>query len=262
MSAPSATGPTYDPVFFDRLARIETGHAWFRTRNRVIAGLVAQLRPARMLDVGCGTGTVLAAIADECPGVSLAGLDLHPAAVAHARHRLERGGAVDLVVGDALRPPFGAVFDAVGMFDVLEHLPDDVAALRAQRAMVRPGGSLILTVPADPALWSYFDEAARHTRRYTGETLAAALAAAGFRVEYLSLMMVPLRPALAAYRRLSAGRARSGGAARAAMQDLRITPVADPLMGALLARERPRILRRERLAGGTSLIAIARPDGP
>ena len=263
MSRPAPLG--YDPAFFDALARVEDRHAWFRVRNRTVAEVIAQLGAGRpglgVLEVGCGSGAVLAAVAAACPAAEVVGMDLFPEALAHARVRT----GAPLAAGDAMRPPFGPVFDVVGMFDVLEHLPDDVGALRAQRALLAPGGALALTVPADPALWSYFDEASRHVRRYTEASLAAALRAAGFEVEYLTPMMAALRPLLAAWRRVGAARARDGSgttAAAAARQDLHVIPVINGVMESVLGRERPRILRRERISAGTSLLAIARPATP
>jgi SAM-dependent methyltransferase len=260
VNAQSGDVPTYDPVFFDRLARIEATHAWFQTRNRVVAGLVAELGPDRappryMLEVGCGTGVVMSAISAAVPGALVVGLDLFREGLLHAR----MAGTQPLVVGDAMRPPFRAVFDVVGMFDVLEHLPDDTGALRALLPVLAPGGALILTVPADPALWSYFDEAARHVRRYTPVTLASVLDSAGYQVEYLTPMMQALRPLLLAYRRLAAIRARNGQAQAQVQRDLSVIPVVNDLMRAILSREYGPILRREVLAQGTSLLAIARP---
>src|SRR5262249_52388387 len=70
-------------------------------------------------------------------------------------------------------------------FNVLEHIPDHVTALRAMGALVRPGGAVVLIVPAFPSAMSDFDRAIGHQRRYTRRSLGEALQAAGLRVEHL-----------------------------------------------------------------------------
>src|SRR5260370_11422292 len=89
------------------------------------------------------------------------------------------------------------------MFDVLEHLEDDLGALRAWRLLMADRGRLILTVPAGRALWSYFDEASRHVRRYEIEELRDKLTAAGFEVEFLSPYIGILYPTLWLGRRVA-----------------------------------------------------------
>src|SRR5262245_37315921 len=70
-----------------------------------------------------------------------------------------------LVQGNASQAPFSKTFHLIGMFDVLEHIQDDIGALRDIRSLLDPDGALLLTVPAHASLWSYFDEASRHCRR-------------------------------------------------------------------------------------------------
>src|SRR4029077_3111817 len=94
-----------------------------------------------------------------------------------ARTRLAR---VPLYQADARRLPFDREFDAVGAFDVLEHIRQDDAALAQLYQAVRPGGGLLVTVPQHPRLWSTADEYARHERRYTRSGLMQKVADAGF----------------------------------------------------------------------------------
>jgi SAM-dependent methyltransferase len=83
---------------------------------------------------------------------------------------------------------------AAGMFDVLEHIEDETAALRHVHTLLRPGGRLFLTVPAYPLLYSVDDEVAGHFRRYTLSSLTRVLAGSGFRVGFASYMFAPLPP--------------------------------------------------------------------
>src|SRR6266404_4217735 len=138
---------SYDPDFFSELARIESEHFWFRTRNQVIATLVEQTTRNwadgyRVLEVGCGTGNVLQALERACPRGIVVGMDLFAEGLAFARKRT----SCPLVRGDLERPGFGVQFDLIGAFDVVEHLPDDVQVLCSIHSMLKPGGMLLLTV--------------------------------------------------------------------------------------------------------------------
>jgi SAM-dependent methyltransferase len=242
----------YTPHLFDA----EDRHFWFRARNDVIRAVVLNLLPAlpagyRVLEVGCGTGNTLRVLDAACRPGSVVGMDAQHDGLALARRRV----ACPLIQADIRRPPFPPAihFDLVGMFDVLEHIPDDVEALAAVRARMNDGAVLLLTVPAGPELWSAFDEAAHHCRRYTASTLAAALTAAGFELEFLSPFMAGLYP-LAWVKRRFRG-ARRGDPV---LDDLRIVPGVNGGLAWLLGLEASRIAARRRLPFGTSLVAIAR----
>ncbi len=255
-----SAGPAsnYDPHYFAPLFAIEDRHFWFRARNRVLAALAGQvvqgLPPAyRVLEVGCGTGNVLRVLEQVCPGGTVVGMDLFAEGLAYARRRC----SCALVQGDMIRPPFADPFDLVGLFDVLEHISDDRACLRQLHPLVRPGGALLLTVPADPALWSAVDEAAGHFRRYCATELAERLAEAGFRLEYMTPYMAGAFPLVWLKRRLLTRR-RAGREIDPAAAELTVVPVLNGLLSFLLRLEVPLIARRRRLPVGTSLLAVAR----
>jgi SAM-dependent methyltransferase len=261
------TRTEYDPAVYQPLVEVEDHHFWFRARNRVIGALVAQLAARlspgyRVLEVGCGTGNVLRALTEACPTGTVIGMDLFVDGLRFARARLPNAL---LVRGDVLHPPFAEQFDIVGMFDVLEHLEDDLGVLRALRRLITDRGRLIMTVPAGHALWSYFDEASRHVRRYEIAELSDKLTRAGFEVEFLSPYMGVLYPVLWLGRRLARGKYQPGGdremTRRLFDRELRVSPVAGAALGAMLRLERPWLLRHGRLPIGSSLIAIARPIG-
>lgn len=255
---------SYDPAFFSRLFAIEDKHFWFRTRNEVIGALVRQITSGfppgyRALEVGCGTGNVLRVLGEVCRDGHVLGMDMFLEGLRYARTRT----AVPLVQGDMRRPPFGPVFSLVGLFDVLEHIPDDVQALGSFHAMLERGGALFLTVPAHPSLWSYFDEASCHFRRYTMKELEEKLKGAGFRVEFLTYYMASTLPLVWLQRKLAALAPRRGASAEAhtdelAYQDLRIVPVLNGLLTFLLSQETRLLARRRRLPLGSSLLAVAR----
>src|SRR5260370_36341315 len=128
----ASAGQPYDPDFFPELAKIESKHFWFRTRNQVIATLAEQVTKNladgyRMLEVGCGTGNVLRALQQVWPRGIVVGMDLFAQGLAFARTRT----SCPLVQGQLERPGFGVRFDLLGAFHVVEHLSDDLQLFRS-----------------------------------------------------------------------------------------------------------------------------------
>lgn len=151
-------------------------HAWLRYST--IESLLASIRPRSALEIGVGQGSVGVLLARR---YDYTGIDLDETVLATARNRFERCG-VDpgvLLLGGPEQVA-DREFDLVCAFEVLEHLEDDVAALREWRSHVSPGGWLALSVPADPRRFGSADEKAGHYRRYTRESLSDALTAADF----------------------------------------------------------------------------------
>lgn len=253
---------SYDPVFFEKTAAVEDRHFWFCARNRIIAatlsGLVKGL-PAgyRVLEVGCGTGSVLRHVAEVCDNGEVIGMDVFPEAVEFAT---ANAPSCRILVGDLLDPPSLGDFDIVCGFDVLEHLPDDRAALRVLHRMLKPDGALLVTVPAHTSLWSYFDVVSCHHRRYQSEDLFAKLGEAGFMVEYLTEFMMIVFPLVWLLRRLRNSIEGKGGASNTAKaaDELKIYAGVNGLLKLLLSTEAFLIKRRWRLPLGTSLLAVAR----
>jgi 2-polyprenyl-3-methyl-5-hydroxy-6-metoxy-1,4-benzoquinol methylase len=153
-------------------------HWWWRSREAHLLATIGRLARSmtigRLLDVGCGDGLFFDTLSrfGSVEGIEPdAGLLRDP----RWRDRIAVGR-----LGEA-RP--GHAYDLVLMLDVLEHIEDDRAALASARALVRPGGALLLTVPALPRLWSRHDEANAHFRRYRAGTLGDLLRESGFIVE-------------------------------------------------------------------------------
>jgi SAM-dependent methyltransferase len=189
----------YDPDLFEAIADVEERSFWFRARNRLIVSTVRRQCPGArdLLEVGCGTGFVLAALRDAFPGLRLVGAEPLAEGLAIARRRLPD---VELAELDAARLSFDAEFDVVCAFDVLEHVDDDVGALRAMARAARPGGVVILLVPQHPRLWSDMDVVARHVRRYTRRGLLEKVEEVGLRPVTSSSFVSSLLPAMFASR--------------------------------------------------------------
>jgi len=260
-SVQSESSGGYNPAFFQQLARVEDRHFWFQARNHLIfkisKRLVSTLAPGyRVLEVGCGTGNVLRVLRQACPDGMVAGLELWLDGLRFAQQR----SAGPLVQGDVRYCPFGKPFDLIGMFDVLEHVPEDLETLRALRDALAPGGRLVLTVPAHQYLWSYFDEAAHHCRRYSSQQIRDRLVQAGFQVEFLSQFMTCIFPLVWLFRKLSSWSHRPGSddAKTLTLREFRVAPVINGLLKALLKLETLWLSSGHRLPIGTSLIVVAR----
>ena len=170
----------------------EDRHWWYRGRRTVIARVVEALGSpahARILDAGCGSGRNMVELARYG---EVTGVELSEASVALARER----HAGEVVAGSVLDMPFAdGTFDLAVSLDVIEHLDDDHAALRELRRVVRPGGALLVPVPAYQWLWSGHDVINHHCRRYTRRSMQRAAEQAGWRqvrTTYFNSLLLPV----------------------------------------------------------------------
>jgi len=242
-----------DEILFREFREVESRHWWFVARREILLAVLRRALPrgARLLDVGCGTGFLLERAREF---LDVHGVDVSPIGLAMCRERgvtqVREGSAYDLAsVADE-------TFDCVGLFDVIEHLDDDVAALRNVSTVLRPGGRALVTVPAFQALWSEHDVVNQHRRRYTRAQLAAALRASGFEIEKLTYFNARLFPLAVASRVVGrALRRRPGG-------ELSVPPAAvNALLTRIFAGERDTVLAAGPGGGyraGLSVLALAR----
>lgn len=221
--------------------------------------ITSELQPGYLvLEVGCGTGNVLRVLRQASPDGLVIGLELWLDGLRHARKR----SPGLLVQGDVRDFPFSKPFHLIGMFDVLEHVHEERETLASLWKNLVPGGTLLLTVPAHQFLWSYFDEAAHHCRRYSVQEIRKKLTEAGFRVEFASQFMASTFPLLWIVRKARPLRNESSpGAIRAQANDeFRLIPIVNPLLTALLSLEADWLARGHRLPFGSSLVVIARKE--
>ena len=181
---------------YEVMATVQRRHWWHLAKRRLVQQALDDLssRCGRSLDVGCGAGGLVTELADRF-SVAI-GTDVEPLALRLAGVDYVPPGVV-LLAAAAERLPFASgSFDAVTSCDVIEHLDDDVGALREFHRVLRPGGVLAVAVPAYQWAWSDHDVSLGHRRRYTVRSLTASAESAGFHVEqatYFHSWLVPRR---------------------------------------------------------------------
>lgn len=230
----------------------EDRHWWYRGRRTVLEGVIAALSlpgEARILDAGCGSGRNMVELKRHG---AVTGVELSQASVDIASRRQ----AGEVIAGSVLEMPFpDSSFDLAVSLDVIEHLEDDLAALRELRRTVAPGGALLVTVPAYQWLWSGHDEINHHHRRYTRRSLRRVAEQAGWtqaRTTYFNSLLLPIAILLRVLERFNTKTTESS-------LDLWVPPA--PLNWLLqrpLELEAAMIARGGRIPAGLSLLAVFR----
>lgn len=233
---------TYDPSYFKKLKRIEEKHFWFKIRRKWIFDRIKKFTPsnARILEVGCGTGNVSSFLSQK--NYSVVGCEFYSEAI-----NISWPGFMK-VQGDTYNLPFKhGSFDMVGLFDVIEHLQDDISPMKEAFRVVRKGGIIAITVPARKELWSSIDEISLHKRRYDKEMIRDLFSDAGFAPLLSGYIFMSLYLPMKYLRR----RNTNGDL------QLGINKLANPLLKGLFNLERI-ISNGVPLPIGTSIIAVAR----
>jgi SAM-dependent methyltransferase len=230
----------------------EDRHWWYRGRRTVLEGVIAGLglpTGARILDAGCGSGRNMLELVRFG---TVTGVELSQTSVDLARER----GMGEVVAGSVLEMPFADdSFDLAVSLDVIEHLEDDLTALREIRRTVAPGGALLVTVPAYQWLWSGHDEINHHHRRYTRRSLQSVAERAGWsqlRTTYFNSLLLPVAIFLRVLDRVNTKTTESS-------LDLWVPP--EPINWLLerpLAFEAALIAHGGRIPAGLSLLAVFR----
>jgi SAM-dependent methyltransferase len=179
---------------YREMAELDDRHWWYRARRDILADLIRrEARPparARILEIGCGTGHNLEMLAKFG---KVDALELDDEARGIAEQRLGRK------VMNAPLPELAGVrdrhYDLIAALDVIEHIDDDSAALVAIAAKLKPGGKLVMTVPAHAWMWSAHDVVNHHKRRYSKAALRRLVEASPLRLErlgYFNSLLFPL----------------------------------------------------------------------
>ena len=237
----------------------EQDYWWHVGKRAIVYSLLERYRGGKMtqgraLDLGCGTGLNLDFLSRYAQPV---GTDFSEEALSFCR---ERGHNL-LCKADAAALPFpDGEFDIITALDVVEHLDDDLAALTEIRRVLRPGGFIIISVPAYPVLWSYWDDILGHRRRYTTRSMREVVRKSGLRLRKVTysnasilLPTVALRIMKAALGKAAASRGQG------ADPESDFIPVPGWLNKALTAyyRLEARFLARRSLPFGLSVVCVA-----
>jgi SAM-dependent methyltransferase len=231
---------------------LEVDHWWYVARRKILVDqmvrTLGQNREARILDVGCGGGTMIQALAQH---YRTAGIDLVPEAVEMARKR----SGCPVFEGDIPEgvPPEWSEIEAICLFDVIEHVDDDVGFLSQASGLLKTGGYVFIAVPALQFLFGQHDRINDHHRRYYRSQLRTVLDRAGFEVvqcSYFNFLLSPLLMPVIYWK----GRQSSG-------HNFQIRSRWEPMLERIFATEKL-LLRHVRFPVGLSLLAVGRKKGP
>ena len=234
---------------YEAMAEHDERHWWYRARRQVVAELIRRKvslpEGPRLLEIGCGTGHNLTMLGEFG---SVDALEVDPIARGMAEKRLGR---------TVLSSPLPALdglpddtYDMVAALDVVEHISDDTAALEGIARVLKPGGKLLMTVPAHQWMWSAHDVVNHHQRRYSKGGFKRLVDKSPLQLDsigYLNSLLFPLAMA----QRL--------GSKITGKEDANLAPPAEPINQVLervFALER-RVIGRVPLPPGLSLFAVA-----
>lgn len=252
----ASTSEGFKPEYFSELARHEPTSFWFRARNQIILWALRKYQPnvCSFLEVGCGTGFVLSGISAALPGVALSGSEIFIDGLPYAAARVPTAHFMQL---DARHIPFVSEFDAIGAFDVLEHIKEDETVLGQLYQALKSEGVLLLTVPQHPWLWSAADDYACHVRRYMANDIHSKLVRCGFKIERSTSFVSLLLPVMLLSRLMH----KQAGIDYDPLSELRVPVVLNTLFHSLMWVEQGLIRLGVNMPLGGSRLIVARKVG-
>ena len=230
----------------------EEHHFWFRSRAEFVSRQLRRFVQSdhSFADIGAGSGLIAGRVTSWCSDVSA--VDMQPIGLQRARAR----GIAQLYQMNLDKCLFVKHFDAVGLFDVMEHFDDEARVLEHAGRMLKPGGLLFITVPALSCLWNKRDILEQHRRRYGLAQLTALLEDNRFEVidsRYFFFAITPLLYLRALWYRLFPSPPQEGDH----LDDVKINPVLNVVLYLLMRLENAAVARLKPPVGG-SILAVAR----
>ncbi len=190
-----------DKSLYSEMAFLETRHWWFLGRRAIIFDVIKRFcgsPSGKALDVGIGTG--INGVLLSKVGYAVDGVEDSDEAMLYVKKNYPNLSVLKTSFPSSSIPP--ASYNLVTMFDVVEHIGEDVSALKAARQALVPGGRVVITAPAFSFLWTKHDELAHHKRRYRRKELKTKLEEAGFETLFISYFNFFLFPAIIVFRLL------------------------------------------------------------
>jgi ubiquinone/menaquinone biosynthesis C-methylase UbiE len=244
-----------DAAEYDNIAALEQEHWYYSGKRRFVRDWIRRARPPRvqdvLLDCGAGTGLFAKEMEAECQVMVL---DDHEEALRILRTRFRPEQILSLA-GDQVPLP-DASLEYVTALDVLEHVPDDAAVVRGFHRLLKPGGLAVVTVPASMALWSDWDVALHHFRRYDRARLRALFPSADWELVYVNYTNVVVYPAVWGVRKWRALGKRLGRSAPPSRTEDKIPPA--PVNSLLRTLFTTMASWRVPFPFGVSLVLVAR----
>lgn len=238
-----------DRQVYDQMAALDQRHWWYRARRQVLDALIRRrVQPpdhAAILEIGCGTGHNIAMLARFG---SVDALELDGEARKVAEQRLGKP-VLSAPLPGLVGVPEGH-YDFIAALDVIEHVDDDHAAMESIARRLKPGGKLLISVPAHAWMWSAHDVVNHHKRRYSRQGLRRLVEASPLKLEAIGYFNSLLFPVAVAERMTSKARGKD---------DANLTMPPAPINAALektFALERY-LVGRLPLPPGLSLFAVA-----
>lgn len=235
---------------YHQMREVEDRHWWFTARRSIIEAIMESLdlpQSPRILDAGTGTGGNLEMLSRFG---QVTGLEYDDTA---ARFASERGVAPVLKGRLPDELPFShGEFDVIILLDVLEHIDDDRAAVKCLERILAPGGTIVMTVPAFPFLWSYHDIQHRHKRRYRYPEVRSLLLESGLRIHRLTFFNTWLFPVIVVTRLFRRMKSSVKVGADAGIP----SPFMNEILRSVFSSER-RLITWMKMPFGASLLAVA-----
>jgi len=188
---------------YQKFYQVETTHWWFSARRKIIVDTIKKIiglkKNSDVLDYGCGTGGILDLLSED---YNTFGADTSQLAIDFCQKRDLKN---ILHIPDVLESPeYRGRFDMVTVLDVIEHIDDDIGALKGIHPLLKENGYLFVTVPAYQFLYGPYDELTQHKRRYVKKNLEKVIMASGFEIVRTSYFNTFLSPLLIVSRLISA----------------------------------------------------------